>query len=58
MKSPPPLNLGSENLRVDASTNQAMGPIRANHNSAVIIFYNPVWSTQIGVNESYTPRTL
>ncbi|XP_026200997.1 myocyte-specific enhancer factor 2B [Anabas testudineus] len=34
IKTPPPLNLGSENLRGDAATNQAMGPTRANHNSA------------------------
>lgn len=35
MKSPPPpLNLGSENLRGDAS-NQGMGVTRANHSSAV-----------------------
>lgn len=35
MKSPPPpLSLGSENLRADAA-NQAMGAARANHNSAV-----------------------
>lgn len=34
MKSPPPLNVGTENLRADGA-NQAMGATRANHNSAV-----------------------
>lgn len=34
VKSPPHLNLGSETLRADAA-NQATGPTRANHTSAV-----------------------
>ncbi|MEQ2267181.1 hypothetical protein XENORESO_002792 [Xenotaenia resolanae] len=38
MKSPPPMNLGSENLRAEA-TNQAMGTTRANHNSARSLLY-------------------
>ncbi|XP_015254910.1 myocyte-specific enhancer factor 2B [Cyprinodon tularosa] len=39
MKSPPPpLSLGSENLRADAA-NQAMGAARANHNSARSLLY-------------------
>ncbi|XP_011471858.1 myocyte-specific enhancer factor 2B isoform X2 [Oryzias latipes] len=33
MKSPPPLNLGSDNLQADAA-NPGMGSTRANHNSA------------------------
>ncbi|XP_024114526.1 myocyte-specific enhancer factor 2B isoform X1 [Oryzias melastigma] len=33
MKSPPPLNLGSENLRADVA-NAGLGSTRANHNSA------------------------
>lgn len=40
MKSPPPLNMGGENLRGDAANNQGMGATRANHNSAVS--YSPV----------------
>lgn len=41
MKSPPPLNLGGENLRGDAA-NQGMGATRANHSSAVSSCYYPV----------------
>ncbi|XP_067369344.1 myocyte-specific enhancer factor 2B isoform X1 [Channa argus] len=43
MKSPPPLNLGSENLRGDAA-NQAMGPTRVNHNSARGLLYQGLHS--------------
>lgn len=51
IKSPPPLNLGSENLRGEAA-NQGMGTTRANHNSAVSSCYYPVWSTLMGVSKS------
>uniref|UniRef100_A0A3P8SIM9 Myocyte enhancer factor 2b n=1 Tax=Amphiprion percula TaxID=161767 RepID=A0A3P8SIM9_AMPPE len=43
MKSPPPLNLGSENLRAEAA-NQAMGAARANHNSARGLLYQGLHS--------------
>lgn len=38
MKSPPPLNLGADNLRGEAAT-QGMGPTRANHSSARGVLY-------------------
>ncbi|KAF7203439.1 myocyte-specific enhancer factor 2B [Nothobranchius furzeri] len=38
MKPPPPLSLGSENLRAEAA-NQGMGATRANHNSARSLLY-------------------
>lgn len=41
MKSPPPLNMGTENLRADGA-NQGMGATRANHSSAVSGSYHPV----------------
>ncbi|XP_031724356.1 myocyte-specific enhancer factor 2B [Anarrhichthys ocellatus] len=44
MKSPPPLNLGSENLRGDAA-NQCMGASRANHNSARGVLYQGLHSS-------------
>ena len=44
LKSPPPLNLGSENVRADA-TNQGMGSTRANHNSTVSSRCYTTWST-------------
>lgn len=40
MKSPPPLNLGSENLRGDAA-NQGIGATRANYSAAVSSRYCP-----------------
>lgn len=43
MKSPPPLNLGADNLRGDA-TNQGIGATRTNYNSAVCSSCYPVWS--------------
>uniref|UniRef100_A0A3Q3KDN3 Myocyte enhancer factor 2B n=1 Tax=Monopterus albus TaxID=43700 RepID=A0A3Q3KDN3_MONAL len=43
MKSPPPLNLGNENLRGDAA-NQAMGTTRANHNSGRGFLYQGLHS--------------
>ncbi|XP_047443102.1 myocyte-specific enhancer factor 2B isoform X1 [Mugil cephalus] len=43
MKSPPPLNLGSENLRADAA-NQGMGATRANHNPARGLLYQGLHS--------------
>ncbi|KAK5605252.1 hypothetical protein CRENBAI_017053 [Crenichthys baileyi] len=42
-KSPPPMNLGSENMRAEA-TNQAMGTTRANHNSARSLLYQGLHS--------------
>uniref|UniRef100_A0A3B3X615 MADS-box domain-containing protein n=1 Tax=Poecilia mexicana TaxID=48701 RepID=A0A3B3X615_9TELE len=44
MKSPPPLSLGSENLRADAA-NQAMGATRVNHNSARSLLYQGLHSS-------------
>ncbi|XP_031174210.1 myocyte-specific enhancer factor 2B [Sander lucioperca] len=44
MKSPPPLNLGSENLRGEAA-NQGMGATRANHNSARGVLYQGLHSS-------------
>ncbi|KAM4548023.1 myocyte-specific enhancer factor 2B isoform 1-T1 [Odontesthes bonariensis] len=44
MKSPPPLNLGTENLRADA-VNQGMGGARANHNSARGFLYQGLHSS-------------
>ncbi len=49
MKSPPPLNLGGENLRGDTA-NQGMGAARANHSSAVSSCYYPARSTLKGVS--------
>ncbi|KAM7388460.1 hypothetical protein PAMP_024632 [Pampus punctatissimus] len=43
MKSPPPLNLGSENLRGEVA-NQGMGATRANHNSARGLLYQGLHS--------------
>ncbi|KAM7410213.1 hypothetical protein PAMA_001589 [Pampus argenteus] len=43
MKSPPPLNLGSENLRGEVA-NQGMGATRANHNSARSLLYQGLHS--------------
>ncbi|KAM3619710.1 uncharacterized protein V6R79_012412 [Siganus canaliculatus] len=44
MKSPPPLNLGTENLRGDA-TNLGMGASRANHSSARGVLYQGLHSS-------------
>lgn len=43
MKSPPPLNQASENMRGDAAT-QALGVTRANCSSAVSSYWLAVWS--------------
>ncbi|KAF7662974.1 hypothetical protein LDENG_00221100 [Lucifuga dentata] len=43
MKSPPPLNLGNENLQRDAA-NHGMGATRANHNSARGLLYQGLHS--------------
>ncbi|CAI5639878.1 unnamed protein product [Oreochromis niloticus] len=44
MKSPPPMNVGTENLRADGA-NQAMGATRANHNSARGLLYQGLHSS-------------
>ncbi|KAM6921608.1 myocyte-specific enhancer factor 2B [Xenentodon cancila] len=43
LKSPPPLNLGSENVRAEAA-NQGMGSTRANHNSVRGLLYQGLHS--------------
>ncbi|XP_035508562.1 myocyte-specific enhancer factor 2B [Morone saxatilis] len=44
MKSPPPLNLGGENVRGD-TVNQGMGATRANHSSARGVLYQGLHSS-------------
>ncbi|XP_041861332.1 myocyte-specific enhancer factor 2B [Melanotaenia boesemani] len=44
MKSPPPLNVGTENMRADA-VNQGMGVTRANHSSARGLLYQGLHSS-------------
>ena len=55
MKSPPPLNLGPENLRGDAA-GQGMGATRANHSSAVsgCHYLEPSDALKMSVNVTHT----